>query len=98
MKIVNVGKFIRSVLIVFGIILCLSLFVMKSSLSYKELEYKTIFVDNGDTLWSISTDLQSSNPYYKGKDIRDITEDLTKINSLNSKTIYVGQELQIPMV
>ena len=97
MKIVNVKRFVRSVLIILGLIICMSLFLMSSTLSYKELEYKTIYVCSGDTLWSISADLQSTNDYYKGKDVRDIIENLVKLNNLDSKTIYAGQELVVPI-
>jgi len=98
MKIVDVKKFGRSIAIIFGIIAILSLFIMSSSLSYKELEYTSIYVSDGDTLWSISSELQLTSEYYKGKDIRDIIDHLAKINNLESKAIYVGQKLDIPTV
>ena len=50
----NVKKFIRSILIILGIMLSLTLFVSKSTLSHGEPEYKTIFVSEGDTLWNIA--------------------------------------------
>ena len=98
MKITNLKRFIRSIIIALGIIGCLSLLLMSSSLSYKETEYTTIYVYSGDTLWSIAQGLQSTNNYYEGKDVRDIIEDLVKINNLSSKTVYIGQELQVPIV
>jgi len=98
MKIRDVKKFIRSIAIALSIIGFLSLLLVSSSLSYTELEYKTIYVCSGDTLWSISSDLQSTNDYYKEKDIRHIIDHLVKINNLESKTIYVGQELVVPTV
>ena len=42
MKIKNVKKFIRGILIVLGIIFILSLIFVKSTLSYTTKEYKTI--------------------------------------------------------
>lgn len=98
MKIKNVKKFVRGILIVLGIIFILSLILVKSTLSYTTKEYKTIFVKSGDTLWSIALDLQENDTYYKGKDVRYIIGDLKEINSLKTSIVYANQELQIPIV
>ena len=98
MKIKNVKKFIRGILIVLGIIFVLSLIIVKSTLSYAIKEYKTIHVKSGDTLWSIALDMQENNSYYKGKDIRYIIADLKEINKLNTSNLYMEQELQIPVI
>ena len=44
MKIVNVKKFVRSILIILGIIFVLSLILTKSTYSHGEKEYKTILL------------------------------------------------------
>lgn len=98
MKIKNLKKFIRGILIILGIILILSLIFVKSTLSYSTKEYKIISVKTGDTLWSIASDMQENNTYYKGKDIRYIIGDLKEINNLKNSTLYVNQELQIPVI
>lgn len=98
MKIKNLKKFIRGILIVLGIIFILSLVIVKSTLSYTTKEYKTIYVKPGDTLWSIASDLQENDNYYDGKDIRYIIGDLKEINSLNTSTVYINQEIQIPVI
>ena len=98
MKIKNVKKFIRSILIVLGVIFILSLIIVKSTLSYTTHEYKTMYVKSGDTLWSIAIDLQKNNSYYEGKDVRYIIGDLKEINNLNNSTLYINQELYIPAV
>lgn len=98
MRIKNVKKFIRSILIILGIILVITLFVSKSSFSYKEIEYKTIYVSEGDTLWNIAKSNQRNNPYYKNKDIRYILDDLMKINNLSNSNIVIDQEILIPVV
>lgn len=98
MKIKNVKKFVRSILIILGIILSISLLITKASLSYKETEYKTISVSSGDTLWEIAAYNQSSNDYYENKDIRYIINDIMKINNLENSSLTVGQELLIPSV
>lgn len=98
MRIKNIKKFIRSILIILGVIFILSLIIVKSTLSYTTKQYKTIYVKNGDTLWSIALDMQENNSYYKGKDVRYIIGDLKEINSLKNSTVYINQELQIPVV
>ena len=97
MKIKNVKKFVRSILIILGIILSISLLISKASLSYKETEYKTISVSSGDTLWEIASYNQSSNDYYENKDIRYIINDIMKINNLENSSLTVDQELLIPV-
>ena len=96
MRIVNVRKFVRSIIIVLGVIGMLSLLLMNSTLSYKELEYETIYISQGDTFWNLAQELQETNNYYKGKDVRYIIDDLININTLDSKTLTVNQKLQVP--
>ena len=98
MKIVNVKKFVRSIIVVLLIIFGVSLICTKGTLSHKEAEYKKIYVSEGDTLWTIAGDMQSHNDYYKNKDIRYIISDIRKINNLESSNIYVNQELMVPTV
>lgn len=98
MKITNIKKFIRSILIILGVILSLTLFISKASFSHGETEYKTIYVSEGDTLWNIAKSNQTNNGYYKDKDVRYIINDLMKINNLNNSNINVNQELLIPVI
>jgi len=98
MRIANVRKFIRSILIIMVTILCFTLFINKSTLSHGETEYKTIYVSEGDTLWNIAKSNQKNNGYYKDKDVRYIINDLIKINNLNTSTVNVNQELKIPQI
>ena len=98
MKINNTKKFVRSVIIIFGMVLIITLLICKSTLSYKEIEYKTIHVSEGDTLWDIAKFNQKNNDYYKNKDVRYILNDLIKVNNLVNSNINVNQELLIPIV
>lgn len=98
MKIVNIKKFIRSIVLILGIIFILSIICAKGTLSHKELEYKEIYVACGDTLWTIAKDLQSSNDYYKNKDIRDIILNLKTINNIENSNLYIGQQLVVPVI
>ena len=98
MKIVNLKKFIRSIVFILLVIFILSLIFAKGSLSHKKVEYKKIYISNGDTLWSIASELQSNNSYYKNKDIRYIIDDVKKLNNLESSNLIVGQQLMIPVI
>lgn len=98
MKIKNAKKFIRSILIILGIAVAITLLISKATLSHKEVEYKTICVSEGDTLWNIAKDNQKANDYYKNKDVRYIINDLMKVNNLDNSNISINQELLIPVV
>lgn len=95
-KIVNMKKFIRSIIVIFICILLLSLFIVKSTLSHKEIKYKKFNISYGETLWIIAINEQKYNSYYNMKDVRDIIYDLIKINNLNDTQLYVNQKLIIP--
>lgn len=97
MKIVNFKKFLRSICIILLVIFALSIICAKGTLSHREIEYKTIYVNRGDTLWDIASNLRTSNDYYKGKDIRYIISDIKNINGLESSNLSVDQKLIIPV-
>ena len=92
MRIKNKKKFIRGILIIIAII---SMFICKATFSYNEPKYKTIYVSNGETLWEIAKNEQKNNYYYKGKDIREIVDNIKSINKLTDSDLYAGQELRI---
>jgi len=96
MKIVNTKKFLRSILIIIGITILLSLMIGNKTFSHKDVEYEELYVSNGDTLWTIASNLREST-YYKDKDVRYIIDDLTKINELETKDLSVDQKLLIPV-
>ena len=98
MRIVNVKKFVRSIVVVLLIIFGVSLICAKGTLSHKEAEYKKVYVSEGDTLWTIAGEMQKNNDYYRNKDIRYIISDVKKINNLESSNIYVNQELMVPVI
>lgn len=96
MKIVNTKKFIRSLILILLISFILSFILVKSTFSYTNVEYKTLYIKNGDTLWSIANSLQSTD-YYRGKDIRFIISDIKEINNLKNSNISINQKLKIPI-
>lgn len=79
-----------SVLTILGIIF----FALKTN-AYNEINYKTIIVYKGQTLWEIAREEKKYNNYYKSKDIRYIIRNIKKINCLSSSIIYENQKLQI---
>ena len=98
MKIKNLKRFVRSIFIIIGLMILIIFLIGKASYSKKEVEYKTICVSQGDTLWNIAKFNQENNSYYKGKDIRYIINDLIEINNLENSNINVNQELIIPTI
>ena len=95
-KIVNVKKFIVSTTILFWLILLGGSILLNKTYSYNKIDYKTIYVLEGDTLWNIASEEQIKNPYYENKDIRDIIYDIKETNNLKVSNLTVGQELKIP--
>lgn len=94
MKIVNRKKFIRMITIILGILLVMFFYFSNSSFSKEEVKTKTIYVSNGDTLWTIAEEEQETNPYYQEKDIRTIIHEIKKLNYLpNNSNLTVGQKL-----
>lgn len=70
----------------------------KNTLSHSEITYKTIFVSNGDTLWEIAKIESQNNEYYAEHDVRYIIKDIKIINGLKNCNLYIGQQLQIPVI
>ena len=95
-KIVNVKRFIISTTVLFSLILFGGSVLLNSTYSCEKVDYKTVYVTKGETLWEIASEEQEKNPYYKDKDIRDIIYDIKEINDLKVSNLSVGQELKIP--
>lgn len=80
----------------FTIIAIILLFFSLKSHAYNDnINYKTIIVNKGQTLWKIAEEEQKINEYYKNKDIRDIIKNIEKTNNLKTSTIYENQKLKI---
>ena len=90
MKIVNLPRFIVSM----TIIVCIISFVMSMLtnvvFSASPIEYETIIVAEGETLWSIASSLEGT--------VRENIYNIKEVNNLQSSIIYVGQELLVPQV
>ncbi len=95
MVIKNKKKFVRAILLIIGVAVSINLIITTKTLSHAELKYKTISVSYGETLWDIAKAEQSSNTYYKNKDIRDVIEDIKSTNNLKNCNLDLGQTLEI---
>lgn len=96
MIIKNRKKFLRAILLLLGILIFINLLIPDKSLSHQKSTNKTIAVSDGDTLWSIAKVEQENNSYYEGKDVRDIIQNIKKINNLSTSDLKVNQTLEIP--
>lgn len=55
-----------------------------------EETYKTIYIGEDETLWTIAEDYKKPN-----QDIREYIFEIKKLNNMETATIYEGQELTI---
>ena len=92
------SKLKNILMLVFIIIILNTIFSIKSSYSKVEVNYKSEYASQGDTLWSIAERESKNNKYYQDKDIRYIIYDLKKLNNLQSSDLVVGQKIIIPKI
>lgn len=96
MRIVDIKKFSRMLVVVIGVIIGISFFLTMPSYSKGEVKTKTTVVSRGDTLWTIAKNEQENNDYYQNKDIRDIVSQIKEINQINNcSNIQIGQKIII---
>lgn len=57
-----------------------------------QAEHDTVFVNAGDTLWSIAKNNMPEN-----SDIREYISELKSLNELNGSSIRTGQKLILPL-
>ena len=88
MKIVNLPRFIISMIIIVCILSFITSMLTTRVFSATPIQYDNIVVSEGDTLWSIANNIGGN----VNKNIYEIKE----INNLENSIIYVGQELKIP--
>lgn len=99
MRIVNLKKFIRMVILIIGVIMLLFISFSNISFSKGEVKTKTIYVSSGDTLWNIAKEEQENNSYYEDKDIRDIVYQIKKLNNIqNNSNLIEGQKIIIEYI
>ena len=96
MRIVNMKKFLRTISILFLLLLGIALFTSKTY-SNAKISYKEEIICSGDNLWAISKNEQKNNKYFQNKDIRDIIEEIKQINDLENSNLAIGQKIIIPI-
>ena len=96
MRKLNVKKIMKLGIVMVGLVIIVLLFIHSTSLSYKDTQYREIYICSGDTLWDIAKHEQENNNYYKGKDIREIIFDIKKVNNLSSSNLNINQKILIP--
>ena len=75
------------------------MFIIFCSKTYSnvDINYKDEYVISGDTLWSISKEESKNNKYFENKDIREIVNEIKRINNLKNSDLKIGQKLIIPI-
>lgn len=88
MRIVNLPRFIISMIIIVCILSFITSMLTTKVFSAAPIQYENIVVSEGDTLWSIANNI--------GGNVNKNIYEIKRINRLESSMIYIGQELQIP--
>ena len=93
LKVKNKKKFIRSLLFIIGGSVLFTFLIASQSLSHDEIDYKVVYVSQGDTLWEIAKQEKQNNTYYEDQDIRSIINDIKQVNQLGNCDLKKGQKL-----
>lgn len=88
MRIKNMKRFITFLSVLFIAISFLTNMLLNKVFSHEEEKYKNITVCQGETLWSIASNLKGN--------INKNIYDIKKLNNLDNSNLYIGQELIIP--
>lgn len=89
MRIKNMPKFITGLTIIFVIISFIMNMLFYKVFSHETPKYQSVVVCQGETLWSIARDLEGN--------INENIYNIKKLNNLKSSSLYIGQELIIPV-
>lgn len=73
-------------------ILGLLLLLNTAATANRNIEFYQLTVSAGDTLWAIA---HENNP--KSKDVRRVIDEIKRYNQLEDTTLYVSQQLLIPV-
>ena len=74
------------------------IYMAKGTFSTNIINYTETYIEEGDTLWKIALIQQKNNEYYKDKEIREIVNDLKKVNNLKKSNLSVNQKIIIPTI
>lgn len=94
-RINNITKFKRFIflsILIFSFIVFASLSIV-NAYSNNHMQYIYIYVEQGDTIWSIA-----SNNNINNLDVRELVYKIEKINNLNSSSyIHPGDTIIVPL-
>lgn len=85
----TLAKFITVSLTILMLFICISSCFSVSG--EKGLEYKTVVVEKGGTLWDIAGE------YAGNKDVRRVISDIKELNNLSGSDLYYGQVIKLPV-
>ena len=95
-KIASLHRFV-TFLAIFTALIVMLLFVMSdlvSSEGLSEIEYRNVFVEPGDTIWSIASESRNDNP---DTDIREIISHISDVNNISASQLKAGDVIQVPI-
>lgn len=92
---IDLKKFVRGIILIIFFTGIITFLATKSIYSYKIVEEKEIYVNSGDTLWTIAKHEQEYNEYYKKKEIREIVYDIRKLNNMSNANLTPGEIIKI---
>ena len=92
-KIIDMKKFIKTLILTLIVIFFFIFILINTTYSRTEVKYK-----EGDTLWSMVQKESNSNLYIKGRDIRDVIQEIRRINNINNENLKIGQKILIPTI
>lgn len=90
-RIANKTRFIAfCALCVFILTICIG--SLTSAQATKCAETYTLCISSGDTLWEIARGANS-----RGKDIRNVIDDIMKLNNMRGTDLKIGDSITIPI-
>ena len=69
-----------------------SAFISTGATATKISDTETIHISSGDTLWDIASSCNTN-----GDDIRDIMDDIIKLNNMKTAQLNIGDKLLVPV-
>lgn len=90
---INYKILLRNVILVIALIIGISL-AGTYAFGDKKIETRTYTVEPNNTIWNIAKKICSEN---NSLNVQNVIYDIEEINNISDSSIYVGQELQIPL-
>ncbi len=98
LKIVNKYKFYRSISVLILLFILVLTFGTNITYSNNNINYREEYIIHGDTIWDISVKELNTNPYFKNKHIRDVINEIKKINNITECNLQIGDKILLPEI